>query len=633
MGVGRVHGLLWVVRELRRGESDSAGRRAGRLSSAERDLLTVPLADLCRGLAGRIHEVVADPRAADACIRFFGLGRLPESLDAIAGSLPRAGGEGGSLRPRRVEQLVRAAETQLAADLAHTPLTVAPRSGGRAAESPAAAELVGPPLTVAPRAAESQLTDRGVEGVFGGGGDPVHRLQVLLRAWADVPDGDQQSAAALLLFESEHGLRKDAAVAGTAPKHREARRRLRRRAHAIVEVALQRSELTRRRRGPPTVDLAVDLLLGPHVLAADGTVWAAMDAVCRLTGDSPPADLDAIDAAAIYAHGLAQAGSPHAAATLGAVRRAVLKSDGRVPPSLAARVLVSTTVLARLHDDPAGLPAAWEALRICRLALTSAREPPDANRVTASALRALQELAELYERFGRLDQAMRTLDEAYDLLRRRGDPDQEEEPNGWLQQLLFSQGMIQRRGAYVPTTSDPLRWLHQAQAAEARSVDLVQASELLPDEWGLSAGAVLADLVVDEVEGRLRDGDPLAAAHAGTRARRLIEGNEAGWRGHGEPGLAMAKSARLTTIRAACRLSLAAGDLDGYRSERDRAQAAAGAWLCHHDVEALDAMERAAETRGIHRLHLADQALVGGRRVIQRSWASPIPADAARRAG
>ena len=594
MDVGRVHGLLWVVRELRRGERLRARRRAAGLPRSYRRLLDLPLADLCLGLATRLHDVVDDPRAADACVRFYGLGRLPENLHAIAATLPRACGDSGALKPRRVEQLVEAAEEALAADLAATPLGIVPRP-----------------------------SDPTVDAVFAPAADRRHRLEVLLRAWADVPEGDHQSAAALLNFERESGLRDPDPRGGRGAKlHREARRRLRARAHAVLTVSVQRGGLGHRRRDVPTVGLSVDLLLGPYLLAADRHVWPALDEVFRATGSTRRPDAAALDIAAAYAHGLAQADSPHAAAVLGAVRRAVTMSPGPVPAGLATRVLVSSVVLARLHDDPAGFPAAAEALRISRLGLTTTSDPAEAKQLTSGALRALQELAELYERFGLVRQAERTLDEAYELLHRRGDPDQEEEPDGWLQQLLFSQGYIQRRGARRAGEPRPLRWLTRAQVAEARSADLVHRCDLLPREWGISAEAVLADLVVDEVEGHLGEGNARSAARAGARARRIIDGNEAGWCSHGAPSIAMARSARLTVMRAASRLALVTGDHDGYLGARERISAEVGPWLLPHDVEALHEVEQAAELRGIPRLGLAGRAAAASARVGQRTWAA-----------
>ena len=136
----------------------------------------------------------------------------------------------------------------------------------------------------------------------------------------------------------------------------------------------------------------------------------------------------------------------------------------------------------------------------------------------------------------------------------------------------------------------------------------------MPDEWGLSAEAVLAELAVDEAEHLHQAGETSAAAEALARARLLVATNELGWRRHGDCVLAMVKSARLTSIRVAGR--------NAYRAERVRLAGAIGPWLCRHDVEALDNLELAAERWGVARTGLARRALTANPR-SQRSWAAP----------
>ncbi|HMG40323.1 MAG TPA: hypothetical protein VK611_03310 [Acidimicrobiales bacterium] len=583
MDVRRVHGLLRAVRALRRGEGTRAKQHTASLPAELTDLLGLPLADVCATLAARVRADTSDLRAAEACVRFYGLGRLPEGIDAIAATMPRVHGDvGRPLRARRVGELLVEAEAALAAALGRAGLRVDP-----------VAVAVPDVEEVFAAGAGADATDAGA----------LDRLRVMLTAWADVPDEDHESAAALLLFEHDHGLRVADLVV-----HPETRRRRRRRAQAIVEVAVQRRCRGHDRRSSPIVDPNVDGLLGPRLHVADAGVWAALDHVCRLP-DGDGHDREALVDAAAYAHTLAQAGSPHAPAVLGAVRHAVLTSPVPLPVGLVTRPLVSSAVYARLNDDPAGVPAAWEAIRLTRLALAGAAQPADAPQVTSNALRAFQELAELYGRLGLPHRAMTTLAHAYELLRARGDPEQEEEPGGWLQQLLFSQGMIQGHAARAAPHSAPganaRRWMAQAQAAEIRSAELVWEQPLLPPEWGLSAEAILAGLVVQEVEAHVAEGDGSAAARARARARRLIAGNEAGWRGHGAPGIAMAQSARLRTVRAACRLALVDGDLDGYVAERSRLPTSGGPGLLAEDADDLADLETTAARRGIRPLHLA----------------------------
>jgi len=589
MGGGRVHDLLWAVRELRRGEDLRARRRARSLPPELAALLAIPLADLCRDLADRLVASAADVRAIDACIRFYGLGRMPEDVHAIATTVPRASRRAEHLHHRRVEQLVSQAATVLAADLARSPLDLA--HDPEQAASPAPFEAACPCL---PRRA-------------------------LLWAWADVPDSDHQSATALLLFEQEARLRPPV----IASLHRETRRRLKRRAQAILRVAAQRcrSQCAVSPRTPHRLDPAADLLLGPRQLALVDTRSGVLDPILRPLHDHPAVDIDRLLAAASYAHEVVQAGSPDAPAVLGVVRHAIARSQGSVPAPLTTKVLATAVVLARSRDDPAGFPAGWEALRIARQHLASARDGDGTRQVVANTLRVLQELAELHDRTGSSGPALRTLEEAYALLAERGDPEADDEPNGWLQQLLFSQGIIQRRAARLAERR--ARDLLVAHAAAARSAELVRREGHLPLEWGLSAQAVQAEIAVDLVEAAVLGDDARAAAYATAHARAVIAGSAAGWRRHGRPRLAVGLSARLTTLRAACRLALLCGEVDSYLAQRTSLAAAAGSWMLPCDLEALDALEADAERLGVPRLGLSGRGLDSHRRIGQRSRAVP----------
>ncbi|HEY8545934.1 MAG TPA: hypothetical protein VIL36_12835 [Acidimicrobiales bacterium] len=597
MEVRGAHGLLRAVRAMRRGQHEQAKQHVASLPPPCTDLLDRPLADVCAVLAARVRASGAEPRAQEACLRFYGLERLPEGIDAIAASLPRSHGDPGRpLRSRRVSELLAAAETALAATFAAEPRGPAAGSG----RAPGRDAGLAPGFDRPP--------DPSVEEVFAEGA-AVDRWRVLLTAWADIPDGDFESAASLLLFEHDHGLRTI-----EVPPHPETRRRRRRRARAIVEVAIQRRGLAHARRALPTVEPVTDGLLGPRLLAADAAVWDALDHVYRRpeaavgAGEAAGPDRKALATAVDYAHRLAQSASPHAAAALGALRHAVLTAPEPLPVGLVTRPLVSTAILARLHDDPAGVPAAWEALRLCRRALKAAREPEDADRITANALRAHQELAELYDRLGHHGPALATLARAWQLLRERGDPDRDEEPDGWHQQLLFSQGMILGHAADAALARGRRRpaerWLAEAQVAEAQAATLVRRRPELPVDWGLSAEAILVGLVVREVEAHRAAGDLRAARRAHGRARQLIAANEAGWRAHGAPDLAMSRSARLRTVRANCRLALADGDLEAYKAERARL-AAAGPAVLVEDAHDIADIEAAAARRGVQPLHLA----------------------------
>jgi hypothetical protein len=239
--------------------------------------------------------------------------------------------------------------------------------------------------------------------------------------------------------------------------------------------------------------------------------------------------------------------------------------------------------------------------------------------LVSQGLRTLQELAELQHRFGFADEAMRTLGCAYELLDQHGDPEAEEEPHGWLQQLLYTQSLVQRQAGR--TRADAERWRAAAQSAAARSVALVRRTSLLPDDWGLSAQAILLETLVDAAEHEVSSGSEVRARTAIARARAVLADNELGWRAHGSPEILPSRSARLATIRSACRLALLTGDLDEYRHHRRRAADEAGAWLMPGDIEELDALEDQAETLGIRRLGLGAKGFQRDQRIGQRMWA------------
>lgn len=651
MDVRHIRDLLWAVREMRRGDDDR--RRLDGLPGDVQALLRLPLGVLCAELAARLTGPGHDPRATDACVRFYGLGRLPEDLRTIAAGVPRAHDHRGTLGRRRVQQLIEQAEEELARRLAVAPIDDSPVRPG-------------PPREDRPP----------VDAFFDSPG-PGHagHLRVLLRAWADVPDGDQRSALALRLFEEEKGIRLSV---GDEVSHRETRRRLRRRARAILAVALERyagdaaAGWTARpssagptaspvpngpaggrgRTGPdgphaavpgagsgadgaaepdesvgrggapaPAVpDATALLLLGPCQVRVVGG-GAELDAVLRSAGGT--LDREALEAACAYARELVWAGSPDGPAVVGALRLAVLRAPGPVPASIVTRILAMATITARERDDPAGVVAGWEALRTARAALTSREPSTEAGQVVSRTMRAAQELAELYDRLGMPHQAMDALGRAFQLLDEHGDPEQDEEPFGWAQQLLYTRAILQRRAvARAPAARSRLR---AAQEDARRAANLVYSHDLLPLDRALSAQAVLIDALLDEVEIRQAEGDSSGAAAVRQRARQAIVNTTAGW-ATVEPEILTARSNRLATLRSACRLALLDGDADEYRERRELLRTQVGEWMTAGDIEELTVLEHLAERRHrIRPLGLAGRGIQTAQRIGQRAWARGLP--------
>jgi hypothetical protein len=573
---------------MRRGEHNRRRRRVTGLPDDLAAALTLPLGSLCAQLAARLLTAGHDLRAGKACVRFYGLGQLPEDLRSIAASLPRAHDQRESVGNRRVKQLLEVAEEELARSLAMCPLQVRP-SG----------------------------TVPSVDAFFGGDmRPPGNRLQVLLQAWADVPHGDHQSASALRLFEAETGFRPplDGEI------HREQRRRLRRRARAILAVAIERRGQDARasRRHHPALELVAQLPLAATRLVVVTDSGPELGEVLR----SRPArlDLDALELACAHARKLVWEGSPHANTVLGALRLAVMRAPQPVPASILTRVLSMSTITAREQDDPAGFVAGWEALRVTHVALVDGTGTQERQLVISRAMRAAQELAELYDRFGLSHRAMTALGNAYRLLQEHGDPEAEDEPFGWLQQLLFTEAIIQRGAARAGPSPGALR---AAQTAAARAAHLVYRYDPLPRQRATSAEGVLIEALLDEAELRQAAGDGTAARATRAQARRLIARTEAAWRRFPADTLT-ARSFRLASLRSGCRLSLLEGDVNDYLGRRALLQSEVGDWMVSSDMEALDALENLAERRHVPRLNLAARGIRTESRIGQRAWAKGL---------
>jgi hypothetical protein len=201
-----VEALLKAVRRLRRGSHDP--RRAPALL---RPWLVYGLGFTCDEFARWVTRCIDASDLSDAFMRFYGLQGLPEDLRSVSAAVARRrrrplarSRKPDGVTPRQVRTRFR----QAFALLAVHPLAAPPSSPGAAPKAPA------DPF---PRWSEA---------------DP-RQMKVLWWAWAQVPPGEQVAPAALLHYEGEHGLRRDA----PRPRYTIDARRWRRMAWSLLEVA------------------------------------------------------------------------------------------------------------------------------------------------------------------------------------------------------------------------------------------------------------------------------------------------------------------------------------------------------------------------------------------------------------
>lgn len=440
--------------------------RRVRSGSLRPDRATGPLASylghglghLCDLLAEWLEGDTVDRRAADAVVRFYGLGRMPESLGSIAETL-RGRGTRRAVTTRRVQQLINEA-IQRAEQRQPAIRVEAAATGPKPLHDPYPA-----PLSLAQRR---------------------ELARVLLWAWADAIDLAGRDGSALLLYEHEHGLRK------TAPsvwRTRSERQRLRFRAWSMLDVARYRVA-----EALPT-DRLVDRTIGPHFLAlTDDLPIAGLDAL-MLLGISPYGGdlrvaLDAVRKAV-------RTGHPAAPELLGLLRDAIAQRRG-VPPEVTSKVLALSAISGRERRVWAGAIAGDQVIRHATEMLEHRRlniTVPTAGVILSDALRAAHESAELSYSLGDLSRAWRTMRAGTELLARFGDPEQDSEPDGWHQQwLLYLSSWLRglARRSRRPTT-----WWPQAGAAAGTAADLALDSETLPSTWGLAARQQAIGLTLD----------------------------------------------------------------------------------------------------------------------------------------
>jgi hypothetical protein len=474
MGAQPFTAWLRSVRRLRRGSIGPA--------DAVTDLkpfLENGLGYTCDVFAGWISGAATNGRAADAAIRFYGLDRLPEDLDRI-GATMRARRDRWSplesplgISARQVQKLI----TEVLDELGGYP---PPRPRANAVVSGAHTDPFATPI------------------------DPIQLRElerILWWAWAQVPDGDPMATSALLLYEQEHGLR-DRAV---TPNSRMERLRLRRLAWSMLDVARYRADLA-----GPTGNAVVERGLGRTYLVEIDTdpLQANREQLAALMSLSTtgPTSLDAVTASMDLVRAAVRTARPEATELLGilndAIRRYRLTAATKsTPMEIVSKLFALSTILARERRDIAGLARGHIALQLIDEWLESpaGRHNPQCRAIVVSdSLRINQELAELYDAIGSFDDAWRTLGQLRRRLDRLGDPEQEFEPNGWLQQLRLTESSVARHLSASQDRSP--RWLQRAAFAADQAAALALDTEELPLVWGIAATSQRIGVSLDKFE-------------------------------------------------------------------------------------------------------------------------------------
>ncbi len=485
-----------------------------------------------------------DRRPADAAIRYYGLGRMPESQSAIAISFPNRG-KRKRILPRRVQQLIDEAIDRVEV----RPLRLPVRRFSDVAAKPE------DPFPVPVERSTRILMAR-----------------VLLWAWADVTNTTGNDADAVLLYEYEHGLRSWSPTFD----HSQGKARARLRARSMLDVAIYR--LTEATPSDPVLDRVA----GPrHIATLDPALVPEWDALMAFNqwpnlGD-PRAAITPVRAA-VVAH------RPEASDLLGLLRDGVLRL--RHPPAdVTARVLALSVIASRQRRDSAGIVLADQLLGHLGEVVQRRAIGPDARKqadvVLSSTLRAAHEAAELSYALGDMKRARLLIGAAHHALDEFGDPEQDVEPDGWLQQLLLFEASWLRKRARLG--HDPQRSLRWADAAAGRSADLVFEPGVLPIPWGLASEEQRIGSVVDRAEQELLAGNEEAAKRAARRAEALISHQEANWlsvpQAQGRPEVhVQVRVGLLGTARAGWKAALLTGDRDEIEASRMLTWRRMGPW-------------------------------------------------------
>jgi hypothetical protein len=502
------------------------------------------LGHLCDVLGAWFEADTVDRRAADAAIRYYGLGRMPESQSAIAASFPKRGDRRG-ISVRRIQQLIDEAIDQV--EVRPLRLTIKmPKVVPRRPEDPFPM-----PVERANRIALSRAR---------------------LWAWADVTDTIGNDAEAILLYEYEHGLRSWSPTF----RHSQDKARARLRAWSMFDVGIYRMT-----EAIPT-DPVVDRILGPRQLVtldpAFVDEWETLMAFNQWPelGD-PHAVLDALRLV-IAAH------RPEASDLLGLLRDGMLRL--RHPPvDVTTRVLTLSVIASRQRRDPGGIVVA--DLLLAHLGETIRRRaigPQGRARVAvvlANTLRAAQEAAQLSYALGDMERARHLISAAQLTLNEFGDPEHDIQPDGRQQQLLLFDASWLRRRARMGR--DPMRSLRWADAAAGRSYDLVFESGGLPIAWGLASEEQRIGAILDRAQQELLSGKGDASSRTLREARDLIDKLEDNWRAVPLPGSrpetpVQVRIGLLGVAKAGWKAALLEGDTDTIEASRMMTYQRMGRW-------------------------------------------------------
>jgi hypothetical protein len=556
-----VRPLLRGVRRVRAGALDLQD-----LPAEVSALLRGNLAGACRAIVLWADAEVHDPRAADAFVRTYGLGRMPESRATIGRSLRSATGRRG-ISVAAVDDLVRATEVQLA------------RQADRIS-------FPGPWGSPTPQAWVDPFPTAG-----GLPGERRELQQVLCTAWADVPDDPvHECSAALLLYEEEHGLRHGPGP----PRHREQRRRLRRLAWSMLTVARERHV------GRQPDDVVVDLLLGPRRVAVVEEL--PPEAAAALLAVAVPHSLECVEAALEYVRDAVRHGRPEAPELLALLRESIAREPNQPrPANVTAGIAALSTIVARENRQPAGVMAANEVMAMASeagdlLSRLPARQTELRRRYTRTlndGLRAAQEVAELHDALGNTAGARRALCSMSRLLRHL-DPEDQDEVQGWQQQHHQTRSTVARHAA-SPRHAEG--WLRLADCHARRSSELADAASL-PAGFRLVPASQLAAAAIARLRASAgADGGRGSVLEQQARAR--LAQAEAGARDVEGPVDRPTHSARLSVSRRWWELALLCGDPDEIVAARRAAHERVVPCTLPHDLHKLARLEAMSRAQGV----------------------------------
>jgi hypothetical protein len=373
-------------------------------------------------------------------------------------------------------------------------------------------------------------------------------------------------------------------------------------------------------------DPLVDRAIGARSLAVIDTLDAeALGALELLylhpgVGDVSRA-LDVVRAAT-------RSGRPEAPELLGMLRDAITRMRS-VPPEVRSKTFALATIQAGERRDPAIVPVGFAALAHADRFLGepdrkgNAAGRRDAARlvVASDRLRTAQELAELFGSFGMYPTAWRLLRSMRAALDAHGDPEQDQEPDGWLQQWLLTTANVERHLAR--STGHTEAWLAAAERTAGRSADLVFRTGVLPAPWGMAARNQLLGTTIDRMRAAQHSGDTAVAYRFARQSRRQLATMRADWAAIAGTDIRSTLRARVDTERAAWRLALLVGDRDEVREARDHAWSFVGPWTLPSDLELLEHLDRIGARLGIATAEPTPAAAHAREQTRDRGWIMP----------